>query len=132
MDRLLGGKPIHARPVGIAGKITRWARRQPAQAALLSVVLLLLVAIAVGSTVEAIRLNAARRQASRAEKSATEKLRDSYLAQARAQRRSGQAGQRFDSLGAIRNAVAIQPSVELRNEAIASLALTDVRLTHTC
>ncbi|HEX4645785.1 MAG TPA: serine/threonine-protein kinase [Verrucomicrobiae bacterium] len=131
LGRYNDGKPIKARPIGLAGKMGRWARRQPAQAALLGIVLLLLVTIAIGSTIEAIRLDRARGRASRAEQSATEKLRDSYLAQARAQRRSGQAGQRFDSLEAVRKAVAIRPSVELRNEAIAALALTDVRLTNT-
>jgi len=92
-------------------------------------VLLLLVAIAVGSTVEAIRLDARDASFARGKKSATEKLRDSYLAQARAQRRRG-SRTRFDSLEAIRKAAAIQPSSNC-DEAIASLALTDVRLTHT-
>jgi WD40 repeat protein len=63
-----------------------------------------------------------------AEQQAREKLWDSFLAQARAQRLSGRPGQRFDGLAAISAAAAIHKSVELRNEAIACLALTDIRL----
>src|SRR6185436_110409 len=50
----------------------------------------------------------------------------SYLAQARAQRLSGAQGRRAESLRAIAGAARMRPSLELRNEAIASLALTDI------
>jgi WD40 repeat protein len=94
-------------------------------ASLLAAVVLLLVAIAFGSTVAAVRIK-------RAETLGTEKLRDSYLDQARARRVSGRIGQRFESLAAISNAAAMNPSPELRfqlrNEAIACLALIDARL----
>ena len=68
-----------------------------------------------------------RVRAARAEKDATDKLWNAYLAQARATRRTGQAGQRLESLKAVRLAAAIRPSLALRNEAIASLALPDLR-----
>jgi WD40 repeat protein len=42
---------------------------------------------------------------------------------------SGQAGRQFDSLAALRKAAAIQPSLTLRNEAIASMVLPDIRLS---
>ena len=94
-------------------------------ASLLAAVLVLLVAIAVGSTTAAIRIK-------RAETLAMEKLRDSYLDQARARRVSGRLGQRFESLAAISNAAALNPPpslrYQLRNEAIACLALIDARL----
>ena len=65
-----------------------------------------------------------------AEKVALEKLRGSYLDQARANRWSGRAGQRFDSLAALSNAAALGPSPEvrreLRNEAIACMILPDL------
>lgn len=67
-------------------------------------------------------------RARHAEMDAKEKLRISYLAEARALRNSGRAGQRFESLRAIRNAAAIRADVEARSEAINSLALTDLRL----
>jgi WD40 repeat protein len=51
----------------------------------------------------------------------------SYLAQARALRFSGHAGRRFESLALLRRASRIHPSLELRNEAIACLALADLQ-----
>src|SRR5262249_2752575 len=73
------------------------------------------------------------RRAEQAEQRAVEQLGRAYLAQARAGRRSGQMGHRLESLGAIAQAVAIgKPAddgfrLEMRNEAIAALALTDLR-----
>ena len=66
------------------------------------------------------------RRAERAESVSKEKLRDSYLAQAQAARQTLQAGRRETSLTAVRRAAAIRPSLELRNEAIAALALSDL------
>jgi len=57
-----------------------------------------------------------------------ESLRKAYLAEAHATRLSGKAGQRFDTLDALFKAAAIRPSIELRDEAIAAMALTDVRI----
>jgi WD40 repeat protein len=54
-------------------------------------------------------------------------LREARLAQARAGRSSRLPGQRFKSLEAIAEAARIRPSLELRNEAIACMALVDVR-----
>ncbi len=71
----------------------------------------------------------ARKQAERAEANAREKLWGSYLAQAHAGRWSGRAGRRFDSLAALKKAAAMRPSLALRNEAIACMALPDLRLS---
>ena len=68
-----------------------------------------------------------RERAERAEQDATEKLRGALLVQAHAGRRSGQAGQRVESIEAVRQAAAIRPGFDLRNEAIACLALADLR-----
>ncbi len=62
---------------------------------------------------------------------ATERLWESYLAQAQAKRWSGRPGRRFDSLDAIAKAASIRPSMELRNEAIACMGLIDVRVLRT-
>ena len=53
---------------------------------------------------------------------------EANLAQAKAIRQGTRPGRRFDALEAIANAAALRPSIELRNEAIASLELADVRL----
>jgi eukaryotic-like serine/threonine-protein kinase len=69
-----------------------------------------------------------QRRAERAEGQTREALREACLAQARANRQTRQSGRRFDSLAAIAKAAAIRPSLDLRNEAIACLALPDLRL----
>jgi serine/threonine protein kinase/WD40 repeat protein/tetratricopeptide (TPR) repeat protein len=73
-----------------------------------------------------------------AERERRTQLYKSYLAQARASRWSGRPGQRLDSLDALANAASIVRSLkfpdeaerlcELRREAIAAMALTDVRV----
>jgi len=120
LDRWIANEPILARPAPAAEKLWRWARRKPAAAGLFLALFLLLVAVAIGSTVAALRIR-------RAETAATEKLYESYLAQARAQRLYRHEGQRFDSLAAVKKAAAIHPSVQASSEAIASLALADIR-----
>ena len=59
---------------------------------------------------------------------AREQLWKSYLAQAHANRLTSEAGRRFNSLATISKAVAIRPSMELRNEAIACLLLSDLEV----
>jgi WD40 repeat protein len=68
-----------------------------------------------------------RRRAQHAEQSATQKLWDAYLAEARALRFSGRTGRRFRALNVLARAARIRPSLALRNEAIASMALADIR-----
>jgi len=67
----------------------------------------------------------------RAEQLARAALQEAYLMQARAGRRTGLSGCRFDSLEALRRAAKSTNSLELRNEAIACLALADVRALTT-
>ena len=134
LGRFLGGEPIRARPAGWFRRGGKWCRRNPAVAALTAGLLLTLVLLA-GSSIAAawqLRLQrdaalAAHARAEQAERNATDKLWEAYLAQARAARRSGLAGQRFQSLQALSAAAAIRFSPELRDEAIACLALVDTR-----
>jgi WD40 repeat protein len=129
LERWLRDEPIAARPVGQTERLWRWARRQPGMALLGAAVLCLLVAVAVISLLSAW-------QARAAERTVNEQLFQSYLDQARASRQSGQIGQRFDSLVALEKGARLAKSLglaagrilELRNEAIACLALTDLRV----
>jgi WD40 repeat protein len=79
------------------------------------------------------RAEGQRLRAERAERNALEQLCSAYLAQARASRLNGRTGHRLESLRSISKAVAIaspgdhQLLLQLRNEAIASLALIDVQ-----
>ncbi len=136
LARFLADRPIQARPVSQRERAWRWCRRNPALAATLSTVALLLVLLAAGASVAAVWLNRSRDAAEQnlgravgAEAEAQEGLWASHLAQARAGRFSRQPGQRFDSLEALTKAARHRPSLELRNEAIACMALADIRTT---
>jgi WD40 repeat protein/tRNA A-37 threonylcarbamoyl transferase component Bud32 len=56
LERFLRGEPIRAHPVGHVGKLWRWCCRQPALAGLGAVAVFALLAVAVTSTVSAIRI----------------------------------------------------------------------------
>jgi len=128
LGRFLEKKPILARPVGPAGKIGRWCRRQPVRAGLIAALLAVTLLGGAGILWQWRQTAAALQRVERAERDAVEKLWGSYLAQARANRWSGRAGRRYDSLEVLRQAAAIRPDMELRNEAIACFTLTDARV----
>jgi WD40 repeat protein/tRNA A-37 threonylcarbamoyl transferase component Bud32 len=122
LERFLRGEPIVARPIGSLQRLWRWRQRQPVMAALAVAIFALLLVIAGGASISAVLL-------AHAKEDAVEKLWQSYLAQARARRWSGRPGRRVESLEALASAAAIRPSLELRNEAIACMALMDLRVT---
>jgi WD40 repeat protein/tRNA A-37 threonylcarbamoyl transferase component Bud32 len=128
LRRFGAGEPILARPASGVERAWRWCCRKPALAALGTSVALLLLVVAIGAPLAVVSLSRQRDQARRAELGAVEKLWRSYLDRARASRLSGRAGQRFDSLEALARAAEIRPTPELRDEAIACLALTDLRI----
>jgi serine/threonine protein kinase/WD40 repeat protein len=84
-------------------------------------------------------VEASLQKVTHAEAERSRQLFDSLLNQARARRWSGRVGQRFESLDAIRKAAALLPELklgqesvlELRNEAIAAMALVDLRVDRT-
>ncbi len=113
LDRYLAGMPIRARPVSSLELAWRWCRRYPAVSSLGSGVILLLLALTVVSWVLTYRMR--------------ESLWHSNLERARRGRVSAAVGQRLQSLEAIATAAEMRPDLRLRNEAIACLALTDLR-----
>ncbi len=122
IQRYLSCEPVLARPPSRLYEFQKTVRRHKFGFAAAAAVIVVLAAGVLVSTWQAIRLG-------RANRTATEKLFDSYLAQTRARRRDNREGQRFESLETVRKAAAIHPSAELRNEAIACLAMTDVRFS---
>ncbi len=121
LSRLLDGESVLARPIGRLAIAWRWCRRNPRLAGLTAGLVLVFTLGLIGVLWQ-------WRQAESARREAVENLWHSYLAQARANRWSGRAGQRFDSLAVLAKAAAIRPSRELRNEAIACLTLPDARV----
>ena len=109
-------------------RLGRWCRRHPTVAALATAIVLLLASGAAGGWWVAARLGQQVEAVTAAERAMTQRLWESRLAQAQAGRASRLPGQRFKSLEAIAEAARIRPTCELRNEAIACLALADVRI----
>lgn len=91
-----------------------------------AIILAAVLGLAVAAVFEALHAARHRRRAEAAEQDAREDLWRSYLAQVRAGRLSGLMGRRREGLETIRAAAAIRPALELRNEALASLALTEL------
>jgi serine/threonine protein kinase/WD40 repeat protein/Flp pilus assembly protein TadD len=141
LRRFLGDRPIRARRTTAWERGWRWCRRNPVQAALIVSVSILLAVLSGGLFVNYL-LREERDNAIAAEQKANELLERaqsaerevqilSHLARASAHRRSRQRGQRFAALDELAQAMRLDPSPqlrrELRNEAIACLALPDIR-----
>ena len=128
LDRFLNGQPVLARPVGPIGKAWRWCRRRPVRAGLIAALLAVTLLGVAAVSWQWRQTTLALQEVELAKRDAVEKLWGSYLAQARANRWSGRAGRRYDSLEVLRQAAAIRPHLDLRNEAIACFTLTDARV----
>jgi WD40 repeat protein len=134
LGRFLAGRPVKARPVPAWERGWRWCARNRPLAASLAAVAALLVAVALGSTVAAIRLGREADRAAAAERAQAEQLFRAVLNDARSTRRGGQPGRRADALARIREATRLArernmpPDTfrELRDEALACLALFDL------
>jgi serine/threonine protein kinase/WD40 repeat protein len=143
LRRFLADRPIQARRTPWHERTWRWCRRNPVVATLSTAMLLLLTVTAVGGVVMSLWLNNALGQAQKdrdkaweAERERKKQLFESLVAEAKAQRFSGRVGQRFGTLESIRKAAALARELEmpaatfyeLRNLAIAALALPDMHL----
>lgn len=124
LDRFLAGDPIQARPVSSLQRLYYRCRKHPAQvAAWVAVTLALLIAgIALQWRREAAITDGSLRQT-------RERLVSQTLALVRASRERGQPGRRLENLPKLAAAAQIAPSEELRDEAIACLALFDLQDT---
>ena len=128
LERWLRGEPIAARPVGATERLWRWCQRKPALAAAALSVLLALVTFAVAYYRE--RANEdriAQDKLARAQQERDkdrERLRTSFIEQARAERT---VGNRERSLDALRKAADIRRDDDLRFEAIATITRPGLR-----
>jgi signal transduction histidine kinase len=90
------------------------------------VVLAIVLALALALVITGARATRNQQRAESAEAASTERLWNSYLAEANALRLTYTAGRRQRALTVISNAAAIHTALELRTEAAAALALTDL------
>jgi serine/threonine protein kinase/WD40 repeat protein len=143
LRRYLSDRPILARRTSTREHLWRWCRRNPVVAGLLLAVGILVSVVIVVLAIGNQRLNAELSKTANAEaaertanKDAVKQLWHSLRAEAQARRHSRRTGEVFLALGAIEKAVKIAREtempedrfLELRNEAIACLALPDLRV----
>jgi serine/threonine protein kinase/WD40 repeat protein/Tfp pilus assembly protein PilF len=142
LERFLRNEPVRARRAGPLERSWRWCRRNPLAAGLSGSVFFLVLVLGIGLPVtlllraERDRALASESRALRAEQRALDAEQEArirtHLRQASAYRRSGRVGQRCLGLREVREALTLNPSAallhELRNEAIACLALPDIEV----
>jgi eukaryotic-like serine/threonine-protein kinase len=126
LERWRRGEPIVARPITRRERVCKWAQRRPAVAALSGVAALLFITGVGGVAFEWRRAEHHARRAEDALQRSHEALWQANFERARALRTSGQIGQRVKALQAIRAAAALRQTPELRDEAVAALALPDL------
>ncbi|HEY4312078.1 MAG TPA: serine/threonine-protein kinase [Pirellulales bacterium] len=146
LRRFLADRPIHARPSSRWEHAWRWCRRNRALAAALGSVALLLLAVSIVSMWYSNRLSRQLEVTTRVELAEREaksdaqlRLWDAYLAEIAARNTSRQLGQRFEAIDTIKRARLLLPGIgataerqlQLRNAAIRSLSLPDLRRTST-
>ena len=135
VSRFLNAEPVSAGAPGALYRLRKLIQRNKAACLTATLFALLLLAASGVSAWLAWRASDAEDRAGalfeserEARLQATEELWRSYLSRARVGRFSRRIGQRTEGLDAIARAARIRPSIELRNEAIACLALPDLKL----
>jgi serine/threonine protein kinase/WD40 repeat protein len=127
VQRYLHDEPVQACPPSRWYRLGKLVRRHKGPVLAVALVVLALVGGIIGTTWGMIRATAAQDTAQQSERDARSQLFRALWNQARAGRFSRQPGQRLDSLAALAQAAQIQPDERLRDEAIAAMALPDVR-----
>jgi serine/threonine protein kinase/WD40 repeat protein/Tfp pilus assembly protein PilF len=136
LRRFLEGRPTRWRRVGPVEQFRRWCKRNPVIAGLNALAATLTIIIAIVSTIAAYRNGRLATQLAARNAEANQNLVQAYTSEAEARRVSRRVGQRFEALSAIERALRLDSSVEitedqrfrLRNEAIAAMALPDLRV----
>lgn len=143
LRRFLADRPIQARRASWREQGWRWCRRNPGVAISMATAALVLASGIAVSTFQAVRATRAEGLAEgrlgkqvEANREARHQLFKARCAEAQASRYSRRAGQRFKGLAAITEAAALARELglgdeflaQLRDDAIACLALADVRL----
>jgi eukaryotic-like serine/threonine-protein kinase len=140
IQRHLGHEPIAARPPSGMYLLQKLAQRNRGVLITTAIVLTALLVAVVSLATSNARIRHERNQkddalrergtaleaARGSEERAREQLFVSLQSQAQARRNSRQMGQRLESLAALTEAARIHPSPEVRDNAIAAMALTDV------
>ena len=144
LRRFLAGKPIVARRTSLRERTMMWCRRNPLAACLTAGLAALVLMLSVGYAVHVrtlrsllVKTEAAKESEQRANVEAQQQLLESLRSQAKALKRTGTPGRRLDSFAAISSAANLLDSIslaerrevvfDLRNQAIESMSLIDVR-----
>jgi serine/threonine protein kinase/WD40 repeat protein len=141
VQRYLADEPVQACPPSLGYRLRKLVRRHKGPVLAASLVVLALVGGIIGTTWGLIRATdargaalheAAQKQAALAaaqqnEHDAKDQLFLALLNRARAGRFSRQPGQRLDTLAVVAEAARLRPDERLRDEAVAALALPDIR-----